>query len=45
MSWHFKPTGEAIMETITDNPHLKISISQQGPKMLNELKSLKADGH
>jgi hypothetical protein len=30
VSWHFKPTGEAIMETITNNPHLKIIITQQG---------------
>jgi hypothetical protein len=29
VSWQFKPTGEAIMETITNNPHLKISITQQ----------------
>jgi hypothetical protein len=34
ISWRFKPTGEAIMETISDNPNLKISISQksQPPK-------------
>jgi hypothetical protein len=29
VSWHFKPTREAMMET-TNNPHLKISITQQG---------------
>jgi hypothetical protein len=28
--WRFKPTGEAIMETISDNPNLKISITQKG---------------
>jgi hypothetical protein len=30
ISWRFKPTGEAIMETISDNPNLKISITQKG---------------
>jgi hypothetical protein len=30
VSWQFKPTREAMMETITNNPHLKISITQQG---------------
>jgi hypothetical protein len=30
VSWQFKPTREAIMETITNNPHLKISITQKG---------------
>jgi hypothetical protein len=40
ISWRFKPTGEAIMETISDNPNLKISITQKGqpPKTLNESK-------
>jgi hypothetical protein len=30
ISWRFKPTREAIMETISDNPNLKISITQKG---------------
>jgi hypothetical protein len=30
ISWQFKPTGEAVMETISDNPDLKITITQQG---------------
>jgi hypothetical protein len=30
ISWRFKPTGEAVMETISDNPNLKISITQKG---------------
>jgi hypothetical protein len=32
--WRFKPTGEAVMETISNNPSLKISITQksQPPK-------------
>jgi hypothetical protein len=40
ISWRFKPTREAIMETISDNPNLKISITQKGqpPKTLNESK-------
>jgi hypothetical protein len=40
ISWRFKPTGEAIMETISNNPNLKISITQKGQpsKTLNESK-------
>jgi hypothetical protein len=30
ISWRFKPTGEAVMETISNNPNLKISITQKG---------------
>jgi hypothetical protein len=31
ISWRFKPTGEAVMETISNNPDLKITIiTQQG---------------
>jgi hypothetical protein len=40
ISWRFKPTGEAVMETISDNHNLTISITQKGqpPKTLNESK-------
>jgi hypothetical protein len=29
VSWQFKPTRETIMATITNNPHLKISVTKQ----------------
>jgi hypothetical protein len=40
ISWRFKPTGEAIMETISNNPNLKISITQKGqpPKDIERVK-------
>jgi hypothetical protein len=39
ISWRFKPTGEAIMETISYNPNLKISITQKGqpPKDIEQV--------
>jgi hypothetical protein len=45
VSWHFKHIGEAIMGTITDSPHLKISITQQ-EQPAQDIKGVKvSEGH